>query len=112
PVVDAHELRVVIKFQDELARPQFRFLPQENLCAEMPLKFCHGIADVGIKMDFRGQFCPASAPRSQSFNLTYGEPAASSALRITHAQLWLGNSQQRPPMSRAQLPFFDPFLNR
>src|SRR5208283_2409241 len=99
PIVNAHELGVVVILQNELARSQFRFLPQEDLCAEMPLKLFNGLADVRIEMDFRGQFCTTSAPRSQSFNLPHCEPAASGALCITHAQLRLGNSQQCPPMS-------------
>jgi len=61
-VVNAHELRVVVKFQDELARAQFCFLPQKHLRAEVPLEFFHGFADVWIEMNFRGEFCSSRAP--------------------------------------------------
>ena len=69
PVVDAHQLGVVVKLQDELARMQLGFLAQKNLRAKMALEFFDGLADIWIKMNFRGKFRSSRAPRCQPFDL-------------------------------------------
>src|SRR2546429_4620502 len=49
--------------------------------------------------------------RRQLFNLTDRQSSSRGAVRVAHAQLLLGNREQRTAVSGRELPFFDPLLD-
>src|SRR5271170_6620458 len=52
-IVNSHQLRVVVVFQNQLAGPHFRLLPKEDLCSQVPLQFIDRRSDIGVDMNLR-----------------------------------------------------------
>src|SRR5579859_2813074 len=68
-VIDIHQLRVIIVFEDQLSWPHPRFLSEECTCTEMPLQLFERRPNVGVHVEFRGSSSSPRASRSESLNL-------------------------------------------
>src|SRR5579859_466095 len=93
-IVNSHELRIVVVFEDELARANFSFLTQQNFCSQMLLQLVERGADVRVNVSFRRWSRNSSAARCEAFDLPNRQSAARRSLREPHAQFWIGDCQQ------------------
>src|SRR6516162_6114478 len=84
PVVDAHQLRVVVVFQYKLSGPQLRLVAKQNLRAEVALQLIKRCSYVRVHSHFGSPRSTTGTARSQSFDLADGEAAPGSPLCVAH----------------------------
>src|ERR1700730_3251649 len=71
-IIKSHELRIIVVFEDELAGPHLRLLPQQRFRAQVSLQFLECRPDVCVYVNLsRGARAPRS-PRCQPLNLAHG----------------------------------------
>src|SRR5215468_7042475 len=51
-IVDAHQLRVVVVFENELSWPQLRLVTKQNPGAEVALQLVERGSDIGVRLRF------------------------------------------------------------
>src|SRR5437870_13340846 len=62
-------------------------------------------------MNFRFFFSAAGVARSEALNLANRQTATRSALRVTHAQLWINDRKKRTAMTSSEFRLLNPLLN-
>src|SRR5207244_3054466 len=106
-------LLTVVELEHQLPGSYLGPLPQTNSRTQVPLQLLKRVLDVRVQVrrSWRMGLLSLCTSRRQLFNLTDRQSSSRGAVRVAHAQLLLGNREQRTAVSGRELPFFDPLLD-